>query len=258
MAAKIPPALKAYMKQALPGGADEPHVLALGEDHLQTDHLEFLTHHLPELKAEHRLGAIGVELAPFMDVFLWAYQDGRLPVEKGQESTYLRSMVLAHYDYAFKHNGRAKAVLAGAALDKGIQVTHFDTRYLLEDLAKRYSEDLASLDREIVAHPSLVAHYRMGNYGQGNGTLNEYEQFPFLLREVQILLKENPNYKRRLDNIEAVILAARQLAKEGKEIGSDALSAALFKASMPEDKNALTISGYQHIMGLEIQEHNHK
>ncbi len=72
-----------------------------------------------------------------------------------------------------------------------------------------------------------------------------------MLMQAKKLLRQNPDYKTQLDNIEAVIHAQRQWNKRDEhKISCDALSAAMVKSMRPEGANAVTISGYKHINGI--------
>lgn len=243
----IAPALKAFMSKALPANQGG-HVLALGESHRQTANKAFLSEHLSELAdpSQHNVGLIALEQQLCMNVLLWAYKDGKLkPPSDVQPANYLHDMFRFVTESDYSEGSKAISDLAIKSINEGDSVHFqcFDTRYSLSDLLKNFADQFDSTKLASIKYPDDAADH--------------YTRTSFVLREIQRLLKENPEYQLRLDNLEAVISAQRKWNEHhpNKTIGCDALSAAVMKAMLPEDadgtpQNAITISGLDHITGL--------
>jgi hypothetical protein len=284
----IAPSLKTFMDKALPKGEGK-HVLALGEDHRQVAHVKWLEGHLDKLQKEHSLGAIGFESPPFMEVFLWAYKDGKLPVGNDPEKAkaYVER-IFTLLDPVFKESTKARISLALSALDKGIPVTFFDSRDVLNEgitsnhrlidnienalsvegegassnLREGDVQVLARLARQDQAELEVLRVYtKEDNRSKIRDdcllkTKGKY-QIAFMLMEAQKLLKDNPEYQTRLDNIEAVIKARQDWQGHGKQAGYDATSAAIIQAALPKGENAFILSGGTHMLGLG-DKHQHE
>jgi hypothetical protein len=252
---KIAPSLKAFMNKALPKDEGK-HVLALGEDHTQTTHVKWLQAHLDELKSQHNLGAIGIELPPFMEVFLWAYKDGKLPVGNDPEKAkaYVERAFKAFCESDFEENTKAKVGFAIAALDKNIPVTLFDNRNTLRG-TEILSPSVETLRSSLADNEDTrqAMRHNNGNIFDDMSALSPQAAAlttAFILLEAQKILSENPKYQAQLDNIEAVITARRNSKQGGgQRPGHDATSAAIMQASIPTAKNAITISGLNHLIG---------
>jgi hypothetical protein len=256
---KIAPSLKAFMNKALPG-KEGGHVLAVGEDHDQETHLKWMESHLDELKEDHNLGGIGFEFAPFMEVLLSAYKDGELPV--GDDPEEAKPYVERMYTIMTEDPKSAKVEtsLMFSALDKDVPVTFFDSRESLQEKEEKVSPHIKTLSERMGANKGLREDLRQNKDGAFDRLYTD-ERRAFLILEAQQLLKDNPKYQAQLDNTEAVMTARQTWQKDGKQeegypgdpgyLGYDVISAAIMQARIPEGKNVITVSGFQHILGLE-------
>ncbi len=144
---------KEILNDALPGDQGG-NVLALRESHRYTKHLDYLAEHMQELKAEHRVGTLGIEMGSYMMGFHWAYRDAAPGAAKEAAGQALRD-AYADYYQDFPRLGERQAQLVLAAVDQGIEVTCFDSRgSLAEDAGESYG---IAAERVYRAHPEYRA-----------------------------------------------------------------------------------------------------
>ncbi len=247
-------------------------------DHNQTVVSQYLTDHISELRDDFDLGTIGMEQPPFMNVFLWAYEDRnkgiKLPVPKEKMAQYVRTMYECNVHHQ-KLGMEAKANLAMAAIDHGVEVVDFDTRQLLEWRLNAAKKVIPWLERAFAQHGSLFSREQMRLNSklvermQEVVTRNAAMGFPldetscnrdhpapllnsFVTMEAKALLDANPQYQRRLENLEAVAEAAQRTYpyRGGQVQTQDAFSAALLVYAAKPGHNILSISGSGHIKGF--------
>lgn len=236
-------------------------MLVLGEIHSRYEHLDFLRDHLATLQKEHHLGTIGLELCPFFNVFLWAYQDGTLTRELGSKEAaeeYLTDMFQAYSNSDFSHNSIAQANLTIAALDAGLRVTAYDGRDRLEDCKSGWVSYLNKLDEHVkiradeegVTTQAIYQTIRFDPEERQKFFIDDTSfNFPRLLREVDHWLNKKPEYQTRLADMEKIITLGHN-----KEIGADAISSALLSATADATKNTLSIGGAHHIDGMGLKD----
>ncbi|MBN8543264.1 MAG: hypothetical protein J0M34_03265 [Alphaproteobacteria bacterium] len=238
------PTLEEFLAQALPKDADKPHALAVGEHHDQVENLRYFTQQLDTLKAQNNLGAIGLEKPPFMEVILWAYADGVV------DEAYVKRMFQAYGEAEYSEAMKEKAGLAIEAIKRDIPLFCFDTRDTFAQFAAQKGA-LEAYREELSKDPDL--RDKLINEEDASFiNRSQRVQVGFLISEIRALLKdkEHPEYRARLNDLEAVLLAQRTMRGESKLLGYDAVGAALIAERTPQGKNALTISGLDHIMGL--------
>lgn len=235
------------MKHALPGHADG-HVLVLGEMHPEPEHLRWLTEHLRELKAEHNLGSIHLESGPYKEMFLWAYRDGKLPVgtDRAAARNYLQHTFGRMTGYP--ESCEALVDLCMAAIDEGIAVQCYDSRETLHSMTKRYLTDINTVQKRAKDDPD----YDRGLSNLGSSvyqSLDTREQKALAVLHAHYLYNTYPEYKTRLDNVEAVIDAQQSMRKNCQPLGYDATSAQIAVATMAPHKNVIGIIGASHLIG---------
>ena len=293
-----PETIKRLFAQALPEGTNS-HILALGEVHCEAGHLNILTENLEELDKRHNLGTVGLELFPYMNVFLWAYRDGNLPVSESQIDNYLAAVFRS---YALPVNGNvysANSHLAKAAIDRGMRAVCFDARGMLQDEVSKCNDTCMGLafsdfveqaaDKEGIPQEKLLealrndpskvtsrlaqscgnvlAHMKIAAFGE---ILSSNSNFPYafyygdkdvpanmvrsriahawMVNEARLLLEQHPEYQARLDAMESMILEGRV-----KGLPEDAISSAIFHSSMDRERNAISMHGYFHLQGVNIE-----
>jgi len=223
------PTVQEFFAAALPGKKGN-HALVVGELHLYKEHLEYFTAQLPALIKNNNLGTLGVEYPPFMNVFLWAYQDGTLTKELGSQDAaknYLRTAFLAASDPDYRETTLAEANLMIAALDKGIRVVAYDSRDTLEGLKERSQEKLDSLKDSGM---------------RASSTFLDREE---MLQNADGMIRKNASYAARVKALETIIVAGQY-----NGIAEDTLSATLLHAGAAPGKNTIAIIGYDHINGV--------
>lgn len=269
---RIPPRIKAFLREAMPVSAT-PHVLATGEWHYGTTSKQFISQQLPELQDEHNLGELGYELPVCLNIFLWAYRDGNLPVDKEHARLYLKNIFNTFKSKANRIPYDDVVDLLCDAIDGGETVVAHDTRAgtAANILAKhsRHVENLKVLcERQPHRHhqlrmdpqamekilieikaiqPKKSAVLGIGSRGGHSQTSELSLMFfrqVFVFYEMSKLLEKYPHYQRQSDNLDAVIEAGAKY-----EIDHDALSAALLMAHARPSENVLSISGAAHIGG---------
>jgi hypothetical protein len=243
------PSIKAFFDKALPKGKGG-HVLALGEAHTDHRHITYLHQHMDALVHAHGLGTIGVEMPAFMNVLFWAYQDGTLEKQCGSKAaarTYFCQLMSGWCDKEHQYNTQEKADLLMQAMDSGVRVVAFDSRDMFAKAKKDYPlrsmyEEEEEIDGVAISYPMqreqepLVRQQLIQHLGKRRMPAH------LLVHEIYTLLRDCSDYSWRLDHMEDLIQRGRK-----KDIGSDAISAALFSAAQDTTKNALTISGIDHI-----------
>ena len=259
------PAFAEFFAKALPKDGGR-HVLTLGELHNNPAHLKYLKEQLPVLKDTYGITSIGLEWSAFLNVFLWAYRDGTLRDQLGSQENaqaYLRAVFVACSDTLRKANAIAKADLAIAAMDAGIEVMGFDSRDILAEKKQAYSKFIKQLNSDVaskltVSGDKIPADMVLSNIRQSRENLtywDEYTKRAWILEEVDWLLGLKPNYQPKLNALEHVIAVGHQEIEAGM-LTSDGLSAALEQAQMLIAGNSITIGGAAHIKGIGT--HNEK
>lgn len=244
------PSLQQFMQCTLPQDGHS-HILAFGEDHDQKAHYEWLSQNLETLRDNHNLGTLGIERNPYLEVFLWAYRDGNLPVgnELYAAKEYLQQMIAAYSGQNISSNViAAKTNLYVKALDLGLDVVCFDARDTLGRGKDGKASDITSLKERFAVNPDLDEALRKNVSGAWDA-LSSHERYSFMLMEVDRLCTQFPQYARRLNNVEAVIDAANADYTRGI-VDADATSAAILLACQRPGHNTITLSGLNHIMGL--------
>lgn len=231
----LAPAIQEFLNDALPndGGA---HTLVVGENHTHPEHLTWLQHN--PINAKHRIGTIGVEHSPYMNVLFWAYQDGTLEQwfgSKDSAQAYVSKALIGVTKPEFHAAEQARIPFILDALDNGIRVVAYDSRHLL------------ALDRflcnntlnELQSPKALLE-----NKNLAEDIASQYDLKSSLESVVQ-LLDYKPEYRERLNTLESLI-------KEGnkKGIGSDAISACVLDAMAAPNRNRIAIIGYGHLDGV--------
>ncbi|MFZ4124631.1 MAG: hypothetical protein ACOYJ2_00990 [Rickettsiales bacterium] len=255
MTEPISPNIKRFLTdEALPTGKGS-HVLALGEGHGTISQKQYLTKHINELISEHNVGVLGEELAPFMTVFMWAYRDGKLkPPEGVTDRAYLQAMLKAYLEPPYAKAAESSVDLTTTAVDVGIEVIGCDAGISLEQHEAKYSSEIAECRKKRSEDEDTRRNWFELNYvDKRRNHVASSNAYAFMLCEVQDLLKDNPEYKTRLKNIEAVIEAQHEWNRTHllNKIDTDSVSAAILKSVIPDDKNGLVIYGLSHLMGIE-------
>jgi hypothetical protein len=247
---------KAFFAKALPTGKSG-HVLAVGEDHEMYDYTKTLKANMGALADAkgHNVGTLAMERPLHMNVVMWAMKDGHLPVSAGNEQAYLNSMMTANTMPGLKKSMVAAAEMVSEANRAGIAMVAFDARYTWASLTKQYGENMkrvrALLPEDTAAYERLhadpAALTAFTTEVRKHHKLSGYAVHTMLsLIEVEDLLEKHPQYKTKLEQMEAIALAAK-----GKGLGEDGQSAAVLAANMDMSRNAITISGHTHINGRE-------
>lgn len=206
-----------FLGQTLPKNKND-HVLLIGESHTLSAHIVWLKNHLDDLRVNHNLRTIGVEEGPIILALLWAYQDGKLPVPKGQEKAYIENVFMAHNMETMTEHGRQTADLVLMAVDRGMTVAPFDMRSAFNSTS--HIEVMSILDHNFDADTRFpdtlpLAHKRDMWVGllhsdpeKLNAIFNQQNTDSSDLRDaiavqaerdIRELLKKNPEYQRRLD-----------------------------------------------------------
>lgn len=260
---------KAFLNEAVPANANA-HVLAIAEFHNAKEHFAYLRQHLDELKNEHNVQTIGAELAPMMNVLFWAYKDGNLPVEKGKERAYVRTMMQAYSNSRFPEQAAARADLLMDAADKGIAVVAFDGRELLEERAASGRIALAVLQRHPEIATAIHTSPDRSSMRQGlEGAVNDFKvniakNAPFseekterlawelgsfaVMTEIKQLAQAHPEYMQRLLAIENRSTSLRRQGKVGDEVSAVLLADAVGGTN----GNVLTTYGLTHLAGRSV------
>lgn len=230
--------------------------MALGELHGNHEHLEWLRHYLPELQARN-VRTIGLERSAYQNIFLWAYADGTLERELGSKSAaqdYLSAVFVANFRSDFRANAEASAALTIAALDAGIRVVAYDSRYTFANAIAKYQK---GLDRLVnLTHEAGTGdtsaywnQLRHSSSKRHNISHNEELASAWMLGEVEWLLAKKPEYHRRFNAIEALIEAGhKKIASDC--LRSDALSACVFDSLAVPQGNRMTMIGFSHLDGV--------
>ena len=225
----IKPNAKALLDKALPANTGG-HVLALREYHTQTGHLQYLADHLQELATKHHVGTIGLERAPTLMLFEWAYRDAKTPTEKATAKQLLRD---AYYSMGKHHENVDVSVrLITEAIDRGVAVVGFDARHLFSEAYPYYAAAITqagvALDQPL---SKLPADY----------------QAMWLFHQAKKLYDAHPEYKAKLDVIEGTV---KQLRAKG--VPTDVISATLATQMADPHKNMITVSGSVHLQGSKF------
>lgn len=280
---RVAATIKSFLRQALPKEGAR-HVLALGEVHTGTSNSTWIGNNLPELEHEHNTGTLGLENTTLYNIFTWAYRDGKLPVAAGEAVPYLKNILsmlktpLANLDTltaqekqiitAMEAGRDAKVDLMCKAVDRGIDVVHFDARdYTLEegmqtleahvdlmrnaiedpvirDDLRRHPENIKRIAAFFLEEPNLRDSMTAAGVSTDPAVFTRNLAVAFVYLEAKQLLDDHPQYQRRYDNIAAVLDAGKK-----HELGYDALSAAILTGAARPDKNIISTSGLLHLMG---------
>jgi hypothetical protein len=259
---EAPPSLDKFLDTALPRQFGN-HTLAIGDDHTITQHFDYLRHHLPSLKMDHNLGMIGLECSFYLNVFLWAYQDGKLPVKKSEEiRDYMRTVFEADTRPKFKNWASASADLAMAAIDSGVRVFTYDARNNLfgaagsrHDLISYRPDWFGGWLRHSPVHDQPIETVKQKLRedsalresffdAAGHNPFLDSQASEWMIGEVHQLLHDHPEYMRRFRVLEDI----RDEAKK-REFPKDAIHAILFDAARIPGHNSIAISGTAHISG---------
>lgn len=234
-----------FDKALPPTGRD--HVLALGEDHTFSEHWVNLAENLTALKNGHGVGTIGVELPPYLNLFFWAYQDGtlaRLTGSQEQARQYIHQLFYAIDSH--KEEGPF-ADLVIKALDMGIRVVAYDSRFILSE----------QRDRTKVPRDEMFSTLPWNTFDRLRQNTDDFQTFmkhaasyryPWVVYEADLLASQKPEYQRRLGLMEEMIYAGRE-----RKIGTDAMSATLFHAAKQPGKQCITVIGQQHMSGFGVE-----
>ncbi len=262
----MPAAFAEFLANALPMDG-RSHTLALGETHIVKEHMEWLRQHLGEMKDCYGIQTIGIEKLAWFNVFLWAYQDGTLETELGNKETareYLRAVFLTYADAGpeYRESALARAELAIAAMDAGIDVVTYDSRNTFRQYLSGLKTNMRELAiaREYFANQQGVSVEELAKLSRQHPMIyfesfgNPTDRFAWLIGEVDWLLNlhaQKPkitNYAAKLKPIEDLVKLGHQKIIAGK-LTSDGLSATLFTA-LAGKGNRLTIGGSLHTSGI--------
>jgi hypothetical protein len=251
------PAIAEFLSSALPQQGSQEHVLALGEQHHQPDYAASLRKLLPELKRDHRLGTLGMEIQPWFAPFLWAYQDGSLAQRFGSREAARRYVIavnnarpindIRHFDLS------QQMELALDAMDQGIHVACFDSRRTLEQRQEEYAKGSKTYEKDLAA----LATKQRRSVDQ---VLRETDRDPTVLfqsssnsdacrrgwmhRQVEMLHHLNAGYQPRLDTLEHLIEVGRE-----RNLTTDPLNALLLDAQMKPGMHCVALNGIGHLDG---------
>lgn len=283
----IPTGVQKYLDNAWPRNG-KVNTLALGEEHSWTDHMVWLKDHIDEL-IKRDVTTIGLEMAPHLNVFLWAYQDGTLERLLGSHDK-ARNYICTIFNFSNQYQTKSELPeLLLTAMDRGIAVVAYDSRYLLaQEKAKSLKNDgpetLQKAADKLSAQQGIDGHtyqqhmretsdseavFQLFNrltlaakdlprdtvtLSQGHNLLEFHYtrltiQKAWLLNEVDWLLQSNPAYQQKLEAIEGLVETGHKKISAGS-LTSDALSAVVFDAMAQHEGNRLTIGGVSHIAGM--------
>lgn len=226
----MPPHLKNLLDPALPkdeGGS----ALFLREYHNTAPvHLVTLTEHARELACEHNVGAVGLEMPPYMMLFVWNLRDAPSGEKKSEAERLLRR---AFTGYALSTDPQVaaaqdKTMQANAELTlqmqaEGINMMMYDTRYLLKEHAGRWRSVSALLRNKLPAR--------------------QYEEHDWMLQQASRIYNTNPHYAKRLNAIEDAI---RSMRAQG--VPDDTISATILSEYVSRNKNVV-VGGVHHADG---------
>lgn len=253
-----------FLKAALPKGEGR-HALMVGELHTQRGNHDYMRTHLDSLVNDYNVGTLAIEMQSMYQVFYWAYRDGKLQVPKDQAARYLKGIFECAADIDGTARGMSSSVkLNMEALDRNLDVIPFDTRQTSRDLPymmlcvkiiaayfkdhRQHLEDIRSdlglmkkWPEQIPLPPHLIEAVQEGSFPQV--LVDKLFADAFVLYEALVILKQNPQYRRWLDNYEAVVMAGRKMG-----IDSDALGAALIEAQARPNKNIIATAGLAHLL----------
>ena len=240
------PAIKQFFDKALPVDRGI-HTLVLGEAHHKTEHVDFLSQHIDQLQQDHRVDTLGIEMQSYVNVVLWAYQDGTLEQQLGPNLSrlYLGHIFAAVSKEEFRDHASSSATLAMLAMDRDIQPVAYDSRQTFAEHFKQSYELFRGADSE------EAFHARQQNIRTSAERLNQIstseDRHSWALHEVDWLMRLHPEYKERLAAIDHAIEVGHQKIRQGK-LSGDGLSACLFDA-LAGPGNRLVIAGARHMGG---------
>ncbi|WP_298307965.1 hypothetical protein [Flavobacterium sp.] len=235
---KIQPNGKVELNKALPkklGG----YVLMLREQHDQPSHLKYFDEHLEELKFEHSLQTIGLELPPFMMMLFWNYSDAP---DDSKEKANARKVIEDLHSYDFEDEWQYKKSLILHALDLKINIICMDSRYPYYEYANLPTEELK---KEYYTYRDINADTKIDSILQKVWELEKQYQ-------VQKVYDEHKKYRKRIDKIDEMINAMNKdrLISYKTPIENDVITATIFTSLADSTKNALIIYGGGHMDGL--------
>lgn len=259
---RLPTSVRALLGKALPTTNGETGILALGESHAHSEHIEYIRTNLKKLKNRYRVGTIGIEDSIYLNVFFRAYAENKLPVAHEHARQYIKEISRAHSNDRFHPNRDAVIDLAIDAIDQGIKVVAFDCRLSLTDQTKamEHWETVFSkrLETFMANHPSLWEGRTDARQAlREDAALRKRffeEQFSvqgetyfWMISEATSLMNQFPDYADYIANMQKLLLALILDNNESQLFSSDFISALFFRACAIPNQNAVTISGLSHI-----------
>lgn len=241
-----PESFQELFDRALPGTQGN-HVLTLGEYHRQTPHLSYLRENLPALVRDHRLGTLGLEMQPFMNVFFWAYRDGSMAQALGSQEAardYLRTLFrLVEGHETQTATDRADLVIA--ALDQGVRIVAYDTRYRWTSWWNKSAPGRAELDQV------LSSEQKQAMRTQPAIALKILEEVPaykqsWVVHEAAYWMDRHPSYRKTVNGIEQLSVLG-----DRKGLDSDAISSLVLNAGADITRNTIAIIGMGHMIGAQ-------
>ncbi len=240
------PTAKKLFRAALPA-KEGGHILALREYHDAYEHLQLLTNNIKTLKRDHRVGVIGFESAIFMNLFEWAYRDGKLAATPEEAQQQMEDVYQAYARLDFIKNLYGRSNLSIAAHKNGMDIFHFDGR------------QLPLMERLKTASPELINDFQQKGFDATTpyakivtGYATDPDQSVFkmywLLLKAKKLYDENPEYRTKLDAIESTITTLLS-----KNIPIDVISANIMAQYASKTNNAISISGTYHLGGFKSE-----
>lgn len=253
------PAIKDFLERELPADSGT-HTLALSEAHDCAEHHTYLKDHLDSLKRDHNLTTIGVEASTFMNVLIWAYQDGTLERTLGDKESakqYFREQWEHYASAEFISNAQASAELILAALDKGIDVVAFDGRDTRRKIEGHMNMKILPPREGGLSIGAGIAIMHARSAPRATASTHDAdagENMRALLFETDWVTNLNPSYRPRLQAIEKLVMIGHEKIHKGL-LSSDALSATIFN-TLAKHGNRITISGISHNDGIGASDEN--
>lgn len=250
----IQPNTAAFFRKALPGD-QATHTLALGEAHFDDVHVRLMTQHMEQLRDEHNLRTIGLEMPAFINLFLWAYRDGTLEKELGSKEAaqaYLKAIFVAYGNKEASNAYTRKAELCMRAFDRGVNVVAFDARDTYAAVKNDRFKELNHFRHGEVERTAKSQNRTVDDFLQYvRETLSKHHHnlpIAWMLDEVKWLSDKKTDYAAKLETIEDLIRLGHTKIAAGK-LTSDALSAVIFNA-LAQPGGRITINGSSHIDGI--------
>ena len=245
--------------------SDHPSSLVVAENHEFTNHINWISDHIEEMRDNYDVSTISVEFAPFQNIFIWAYNDGTLAKVLGGEKEageYLRMALQSLVQPQDMENADAMANLAIKCKAAKVDFIAHDARHSFKQYKKLFydsvknSEELNPIMDMIESKSDGFFQFMRSDLRQHSWMMepgSETERVLWGLNEVDWLLKENPNYKSKFQSIENLVdkgLAIINKKSAPGSISSDGLSACLLNALAKPNGNRLIVSGIGHVDGV--------